>query len=118
MSITFACERCGKAHKVDERFGGRRAACKGCGVINRIPEVSNVSAGEAAAATVAGEVLPPIPAARPMTPVRALPVDGCPSCGSALPGGSYFCTDCGFNLKTGQKVVVAIPVGEADGGEA
>lgn len=38
------------------------------------------------------------PAAPPPTAAS-----GCPSCGGALPRGAVICTNCGYNLKTGQR---------------
>ncbi|HYE21399.1 MAG TPA: hypothetical protein VEA69_23330, partial [Tepidisphaeraceae bacterium] len=37
MAITFACGNCGKAYRVDDRFAGKKAACKACGTVNVIP---------------------------------------------------------------------------------
>jgi HEAT repeat protein len=141
MSITFACEKCGKAHKVDRRFAGKRVACKGCGTVNRIPERDTIAMPGSArpgllddpdatpqgsgveadikfdvaladAAAAEGEI--PVVRPAPRQPQRAVPVEGCPNCGSALPGGSFFCTDCGFNLKTGKVVATAVAAGDAD----
>src|SRR5688572_20129435 len=50
MAITFACGNCGKAYRVDDRFAGKKAACKACGTINLIP-----------APAPAGNVAPPAP---------------------------------------------------------
>src|SRR4051794_29828429 len=37
MPISFACGTCGKPYKVDERFAGKKAACRACGTVNNIP---------------------------------------------------------------------------------
>ena len=37
MSITFQCERCGKAFDVDGRFAGKKGRCKQCGTVMLIP---------------------------------------------------------------------------------
>ena len=37
MPIAFACGTCGKPYKVDERFAGKKAACRACGTVNNIP---------------------------------------------------------------------------------
>src|SRR2546430_10974526 len=37
MAISFSCGPCGKPYKVDERFAGKKAKCRGCGAINKIP---------------------------------------------------------------------------------
>jgi HEAT repeat protein len=37
MAISFSCGTCGKPYKVDERFAGKKAKCRGCGAINKIP---------------------------------------------------------------------------------
>jgi HEAT repeat protein len=37
MAISFSCGTCGKPYKVDERFAGKKAKCRACGAINKIP---------------------------------------------------------------------------------
>jgi HEAT repeat protein len=122
MPISFTCGTCGKPYKVDERFGGKKAACRACGTINRIPGAApSVVQRAYVQVDAGGDVLPlaegprPAPVAvvdepvrpaarsapRRAEPVPALAVEGCPNCGGALEAGAVFCTDCGFNLKTG-----------------
>src|SRR6476620_3298540 len=147
MPISFACGTCGKPYKVDERFAGKKAACRACGTVNNIPtgkgtarvvqpddagdrsplqrepvrvaDAANDGDENAFPLGVMGEALeladapepePPVakPAPRRVQPVRALPVDECPNCGSALDPGAVFCTGCGFNLKTRQKVSTTV----------
>src|SRR5438445_4251429 len=38
MAISFACGTCGKPYKVDERFVGKKAKCRNCGAVNKIPD--------------------------------------------------------------------------------
>jgi hypothetical protein len=35
--LAFSCPRCGKSFEVDERLAGRRARCKQCGTVTRLP---------------------------------------------------------------------------------
>jgi len=168
MAISFNCSRCGKAYQVDERFAGKKAACRACGAVNRIPSEDRAgsdvalspeapattslqtravrvpfAAGDAlplragSEETTVGQVVPSAesaaaeeglelvdgaepdlkPAPRKATALqRVLPVEGCPNCGAALPGGSQLCTACGFNLKTGKKISTAVV--KTDAGEA
>src|SRR5689334_7769063 len=37
MPISFSCATCGKPYVVDERFAGKKAACRMCGNVNLIP---------------------------------------------------------------------------------
>jgi HEAT repeat protein len=37
MAIGFACGNCGKAYRIDERFAGKKVACRTCGKINVVP---------------------------------------------------------------------------------
>ena len=130
MPISFTCGTCGKPYKVDERFAGKKAACRACGTINKIPGARSVVQRAYVQVDAAGDVLPvgegprpapvavaveePVrPVAAPRTPPRrsepvpALAVEGCPNCGGALEAGAVFCTDCGFNLKTGRVMQTA-----------
>ena len=161
MAISFTCGTCGKPYKVDERFAGKKAACRACGTVNRIPgeegaqdvampgpamttlqtmsvrvptvnggilpvqaEPEESDADRAAALAAAEEGLEltdePELAPEPSRPVlrvqKALPIDGCPNCGSALANGSTVCTSCGFNLKTGKKISTAV-VADKNGDE-
>jgi nitrate reductase NapAB chaperone NapD len=38
MSISFACEECGKSFTIDDKFAGKKGRCKGCGAVMQIPE--------------------------------------------------------------------------------
>ena len=40
MSITFACESCGKSFTVDDKFAGKKGKCKQCGEVMPIPRAS------------------------------------------------------------------------------
>jgi len=37
MSLSFRCTRCGKAYSVPDQFAGRKARCRGCGLVQSIP---------------------------------------------------------------------------------
>lgn len=134
MAISFACGNCGKAYKVDDKFAGKKAACKACGTINLIPGAAPQSASPARSASVAApkrtakaSTPPPIPvdhgfdfdalehaaseadslsegAPPPVPARRGAPASACPGCGGPLEPGAVFCTGCGYNLRTGKQV--------------
>jgi HEAT repeat protein len=131
MPISFTCGTCGKPYKVDERFAGKKAACRACGTINRIPSAPSVVQRAYVQVDATGDVLPiaeapapealvvaveepvrppavtPRAAPRRAEPVPALAVEGCPNCGGTLEAGAVFCTGCGYNLKTGAVMATA-----------
>lgn len=47
MAISFGCERCGKAYKLDDSLAGKKAKCKQCGLEFRIPEPAMARSAEA-----------------------------------------------------------------------
>ncbi len=40
MSISFACNNCGKQYTVDEKLSGKKAKCKSCSASMNIPEAA------------------------------------------------------------------------------
>ena len=54
--------------------------------------------------------VPPLPP--PVPPSAKTPRSGaavCPSCGAGLPRGAVLCTQCGYNLATGRRIVAGKP---------
>jgi len=84
MAIRFACVECGTRLKAKKGTEGKRAKCPACGGIVRVP-------GPLALAEE--------PAAPASTP------DGgraCPNCRNPLAPEAVLCTQCGFDLRTGE----------------
>jgi hypothetical protein len=65
MSITFACESCGKSFTVDDKFAGKKGKCKQCGAVMAIPEAT---AARAASRPVEREIAPSRRPAAPAPP--------------------------------------------------
>jgi hypothetical protein len=102
-------------------MAGRSAKC-GCGaklVVPSEPPAAGTSSGSTADSSI-----PVKPAAVPAAPATSAPApassDACPSCNAPLASGAVLCVNCGYNLKTGQKLaaVVVETEQETDGGES
>src|SRR5687767_7644181 len=66
MPISFSCATCGKPYVVDERFAGKKAACRMCGNVNWIPSAEYAGGRPGPAREQAKQQQPPpAPAARP-----------------------------------------------------
>lgn len=93
MSIIIKCTACQKRMKAPDRLAGKRVKCK-CGAAIAIPAATAVEPEEIAdlALLAQGES-----------------IDGpnCPSCAAVLSLGAVVCVRCGYNLKTGKKMVTA-----------
>src|SRR5215208_7702281 len=89
-SPKFSCAACGKEFRWKPEIAGRKAKCK-CGQTLTVP------AAPPAPAAVQTAPPPPPPAPAPATPA-------CPECGADLPANAVLCVNCGYNLKTGQKI--------------
>lgn len=85
MSITFACESCGKSFTLDDKFAGKKGKCKQCGALMAIPEAT---ASRASSRSVERETAPPRrPAAPSRPPIEDLyGLDEAPSA-TGLPAG-------------------------------
>ncbi len=73
--IEFKCIRCGAFFSVDGSLAGRKAQCKQCGLVMRVPSPS------------------------PRTSRRA-----CPICGREMPPQAVICVGCGYNSRLGRQV--------------
>jgi hypothetical protein len=83
----FACPACGKRYRWKPELAGRSAKC-GCGAKLVVPAEAPVE-----------------PAAQP-DEVQSK----CPSCSAPLASGAVLCVNCGYNLKTGQKLAAVVVV--------
>ena len=79
--IRFGCDQCGKALTVREERANKRCRCPGCGKILLLPKQG-------------------VP---PMTEGAA-----CPSCGSPVTPQQVICTDCGLDLRTGERLTTSL----------
>lgn len=115
MPIRVTCG-CGKTLAVKDALAGKAVKCPGCQQVVRIPASS---AGGSAQASGGGR-----PAAKRPAPASSqssgfggelddlFAEEGfgqrvgatCPSCAAELKPGAVFCTRCGFNLQTGEKI--------------
>ena len=105
--IKFSCPHCQQHIQVDSSYGGTQIACPTCNgglIIPGAPAAPTrvslrVSAGTAPAQTPTSVADPPSDSAASV----------CPSCSAALPRGAILCINCGYNLKTGQRMVAGRP---------
>ena len=99
----FNCPTCGKSYRWKPEMAGRSAKC-GCGGKLVVP-------GERPATVPASTT--DAPTAKPQA------ASSCPSCAKPLVTGAVLCVNCGYNLKTGQKLSAAVVVvdTEDDGDE-
>lgn len=97
MAISFTCQKCGREHWVEDRFAGKRAACKGCGHVNPIP----LDVAPKAVITITGGVLT-LGVRRPLSGMI------CPNCHNAMPAGAVLCTLCGYSVEAGLVVATDI----------
>ena len=89
MAIDFACE-CGRKLHVPDKMAGKKGKCPECGKILLIPSESDPAL-----------VAAPEPEPEPEEPAEE--TQPCPHCGEAIAVGAVFCTQCGTDLRTGEK---------------
>lgn len=112
MSISFQCGMCGKAFRVKDELGGRKAKC-GCGASLSIPK------GAAASKRVAASGARPTVKVAAAVPVAtrssaededlfdqelASATKACPSCKSVVKLDTVLCVKCGYNFRERKKV--------------
>lgn len=92
--IKFSCPNCQQHIQADEGYAGVQINCPACQTGMLVP-------GNPAAPPPPPPPLP-TPSAAPAAQSAS---SACPSCGGALPRGAVLCTQCGFNLATGKRMV-------------
>jgi hypothetical protein len=107
----FTCPTCGKSYRWKPEMAGRSAKC-GCGGKLVVPTERPRTNGAANAPKVAPAAAP-APQARPSLltprPVRAAASgSACPWCSKSLPADAVLCVNCGYNLKTKQRLAVVV----------
>ena len=97
MSIHLNCQ-CGKVLKTSENAAGKRVRCPACGAVHRVPSPDTGSAP----AVQAGEA--PCYVVGENEGREAATAAKCPWCGRPLRPRAVICVECGFDLRTGQKL--------------
>ncbi len=102
MAIEFACGSCNKRYRVKEELAGKRARCKACGHVTKIPspeppppdDLSGLSSflDEELASETSSAPPPPSGDAQ------------CPACGATIESSAVVCLACGFDQRTGEKL--------------
>ena len=105
MAIKVTCQSCGKNLQVADSMAGKKGKCPQCKSVLIVPAQE-----EQAAPVPKKPPAAPKPAAAPKPPAapKAEPesadVSECPNCGKEMAEGDVFCTDCGTNIQTGEKI--------------
>lgn len=108
--IKFACPHCQQHIEAEPGYAGLQIACPACRGSIVVPgtPAPSVPAPVAVSAPAYASARPsPLTVAPTQAPAPA--ASGCPSCGGALPHGAVLCTNCGYNLATGQRIVAGRP---------
>jgi poly(3-hydroxybutyrate) depolymerase/ribosomal protein S27E len=79
--IRIECDQCGKSLQVNDELANKRCKCPGCGKILLVPEQGAAPMSEGAA---------------------------CPSCGSPVTAQQVICTNCGLDLRTGERLTTSL----------
>jgi hypothetical protein len=102
----FSCPACGKSFRWKPEFAGRSAKCA-CGGKLVVPAEATLTS-DAAGIPLAPEPKQSAPSQR-IKPSSPPDVEGrCPSCSAALASGAILCVNCGYNVKTGQKLAAVV----------
>jgi len=111
--IKFACPHCQQHIQAEPGYAGLQITCPACSgslmvpgsQVTAVPVPVPVQASAPAPAPAIARAAAPAYAAPPATTTSS----GCPSCGGALPRGAALCTQCGYNVVTGQRTVAGRP---------
>lgn len=113
MPVRIKC-KCGKVLTVPDEFRGKSVKCPGCTEAVRVPAeaaATKPGAGAAAKPGAAGRAKPA--AAKANSDLDDLfseegfnrvVVGVCPACGAEMPAEGVFCTKCGYNKQTGERL--------------
>jgi hypothetical protein len=108
--IKFACPNCQQHIQAEPGYAGYQIACPTCKTSMIVPGTVAASAPAPVLASASGYGTTPRPAPAPSSmQSSAATSSACPSCGGALPRGAVLCTQCGYNLATGQRTVAGRP---------
>jgi uncharacterized Zn finger protein (UPF0148 family) len=125
-----SCPHCGKSYRWKPAFAGRKARCKRCGGVIRMPIEAPAGGDGTAIGGAIGdapggnefELLEPgqTAATAPLPPGTLPGTPGtarCPSCGNAVKSGAVICINCGFHIREGKQLQTAVDLGEDDASE-
>lgn len=127
MTIAVECNACQTRFRAGKEHAGRKGKCPKCGGPILIPAAAATvtpakpAAPSAVTATPLRQVPMAQPLANPMPPNSSLMADlldeaageplppaRCADCGNVLPAGTVICVNCGYNLRTGQKMQTVV----------
>ena len=105
--IKFACPTCQQHIEADSGYAGMQISCPACKNPMVVPGSPVLAAAPPPAPVLSYTPAPPPVSAATRAPAAAAapPASGCPSCGGVLPRGAVLCTQCGYNLATGERKV-------------
>lgn len=105
MSQGINCPSCGKTYPFKPELSGRKVKCK-CGQVIAVPEeVADSGSDDDALYDLAPDAAATTkPGRQTVLAPEADDTVRCPSCQSPLAPGGVICVQCGFNLKTGEKM--------------
>src|SRR3954465_1558515 len=117
----FPCPACGKRYRWKPDMAGRSAKCAGGPklVVPITPPSAATGSSEISVAPPAAAATPPAPVQVPTIAPAAAPLSPdadshCPSCASPLAPGAVLCINCGYNVKTGQKLAAVVVESDED----
>jgi len=105
--IKFSCPHCQQHIQAEDSYGGTQIACPSCNGGLIIPGAP--AAPTRVSLRVSAETAPAQTQASVSAPTSDAAASVCPSCSAALPRGAILCINCGYNLKTGQRMVAGRP---------
>lgn len=118
-----SCPHCGKSYRWKPAFAGRKARCKRCDGVIRMPveapDGDIVAATEDANGDNEFELLEPgqTAATAPLAPgtLPGTPGTGrCPSCGNVVKSSAVICISCGYNIREGTQLQTTVDTVEDD----
>lgn len=112
MSAAIVCPSCGKNYTYRAELAGKKVKCK-CGQVIPVPASPPHDDGGLYDLAPDPELAKATAAARKTVMPRQQSGDACPECQTPLEPGSVICVQCGFNLKTGQKLAGVAAAGAA-----
>jgi hypothetical protein len=111
-NIKFSCPHCQQHIEADTGYGGMQINCPACNGGLVVPGTAPALVPVPVPASAPAPVTASGPATlrrQPSAPAQSPTASGCPSCGAALGKGAVLCTNCGYNMATGQRTVAGRP---------
>lgn len=105
MPIHVICPKCKKPLTAPDSMAGKKVKCPGCQAVMNVPAGIPAYQGET---KLAVKTSAPPPAPQAPAPPAARGGNACPKCKKGLPEDAIICTDCGINIRTGEKLNTTI----------